>query len=134
MPEISQESALSGIVWLNVSDASPSPSPDIIDETSVNTYYGTINSLGILPYNDEPVDIIPIANNIFNGFCYTHAFFRREYTANSPTNGFLGIFYLYCMIKFAIDSNPGALQHKINMICPYKSIYKDYKLINQIIH
>lgn len=98
----------------------PSPEPKVLS-TIKGTFNATLDDLGILL--DPPqmkVDIIE--NNILNGFCYTHSFFNRETYTGENNNAYIGMFYLYCMIKWADYIIQNQELRIINIVCKIKNI------------
>ena len=97
----------------------PSPDPEVLS-TKKGTLNATLDDLGILL--DPPqmkVDIIE--NNILNGFCYTHSFFYRHPNTQQNNNSHIGMFYLYCMIKWADYILPNQELRIINIVCKIKN-------------
>ena len=129
-----------------ISDPSPSPIPKNISKLIVdNKYYATIPQLGLF------IDDKPIINHnkiikqykehsdihIFNGFCYSHSFYLRNNSfGNYPNNGYIGMFYLFCMIKYALEIKSDDKQFIINIISPINLYINDEekKKIKEYIH
>jgi hypothetical protein len=97
------------------------PSPDgVVLSTKKGTLNATLDNLGIL-LDPQQMKVDIIENNILNGFCYTHSFFNRYPTTKENNNSFIGMFYLYCMIKWADYILPNQDLRIINIVCKIKN-------------
>jgi len=113
-----------------ITDASPDQS--LYDDDDPQRLHGTTYRLGIFiedyignniiptsarllkKYTQKPIKVLTL-----NGFCYTHSFFTRS-SFPYPNNKFTGLFYLFCMIKYAkyIDFNA---YYVINIVTKIKT-------------